>query len=516
EKYKEIATLLASRRESREQYVADLVQKLNNALRKAGITAEVYGRPKHIYSIYRKMVERGVGFDHIYDLAAVRVIVEKKPECYLVLGVVHCLWPPIPGQFDDYIALPKASGYRSLHTAVMGPEGKSLEIQIRTREMHKAAEFGVAAHWRYKEGEKRDLKLEQRVAWLRHLLEWQREMAGAQDFVESLKTDVFSDQVYVFTPKGEIRELPAGSTPLDFAYYIHSDIGHRCIAAMVNHKPVTLDYRLQNGDQVDIITSPDSRGPTAEWLNPSLRLVRTTRARTAIRQYLRRRQREENVARGRQQMDAEISRLRLPSADLNQTAEMLEYQSAEDLLAAVGSGEVSSEDVVSGLSGGELPKKGIDPTEMGVSISQVRGTEALGNGEQVNRLARCCNPVPGEPIAGYLTLGKGITVHRLDCPNLMAGNGDRIVPVRWGPMEATQFPVALRLEADDLEGVLRDVAVILAEEPAAMTSLTAETKPNGYTTVRLNLNVSGAAELGQVISRLEDVTGVQKVTREAI
>src|SRR5919202_1752381 len=350
--YKQIARSLdLGRRAVREEYIANVIGLLRAELERHGIQAEISGRPKHIYSIWRKMQRRGADFSNIYDLLALRVIVEDVAACYHALGVVHALWRPIAGQFDDYIAMPKDSLYQSLHTTVIGPEGRPLEIQIRTGEMHRIAEYGIAAHWRYKEGVRRDTKYDDKIAWLRQLLDWHHDVAGAQEFVESLKTDVFQDQVYVFTPKGEIRELPAGATPLDFAYRIHTDIGHRCVGGKVNGRLVSLDYQLKNGEIVEIITSKSPKGPSRDWLNPNLNYVKTHHAREKIRQWFRRQQREENILRGREIMEKELARLGLSKTPPEELAALLKFEKVDDFLAALGSGDISPQNVALKLLG---------------------------------------------------------------------------------------------------------------------------------------------------------------------
>jgi len=516
DKYKEIAGLLAARRPVREKYITAVILVLREELEKAGIKADVSGRPKHIYSIYRKMQRRGVDFSQIYDLLAVRVLVDEVSDCYSALGVVHSLWHPIPGQFDDYIAMPKESLYQSLHTTVIGPEGKPLEIQIRSHEMHRVAEYGVAAHWRYKEGSKRDLKFEQKIAWLRQLLDWQKEMAGAQEFIESLKTDIFQDQVYVFTPKGEIRELPAGATPLDFAYRIHTDVGHRCVGAKVNQRLVPLDYQLQNGDIVEIVTSKTPKPPSRDWLNPNLNFVKTAHAREKIRQWFKRQQREENVVRGREQLDKELIRLGLDHIKLEEIAALFKYEKVDDLLAAIGTGEVNPQGISAKLMTPEpslaegLPEVG--PT---APTTVTKGVQVMGVGDLLSRLARCCNPVPGEPIVGYITRGKGITVHRADCPNILAEDErERLVPVEWGRVQEQVYPVNIRLEAWDRDGLLRDVATVVAEDRVNMASVSAISNPDRTATIRATLEISGLAKLSRILSRLEGIKGVLSVHRD--
>jgi GTP diphosphokinase / guanosine-3',5'-bis(diphosphate) 3'-diphosphatase len=521
EKYKETAALLASRRPDREGYITTAVKILQEELAKAGLEAEVAGRPKHIYSIYRKMQRRGVEFNQIYDLLAVRVLVDEVSDCYSALGVVHALWHPIPGQFDDYIAMPKESLYQSLHTSVIGPEGKPLEIQIRTHLMHRVAEYGVAAHWRYKEGTRRDLKFEEKIAWLRQLLDWQKEMAGAQEFVESLKTDVFQDQVYVFTPKGAIRELPAGATPLDFAYRIHTDIGHRCIGAKINQRLVPLDYQLQNGDIIEILTSKTPKGPSRDWLNSNLNFVKTAHAKEKIRQWFRREQREENILRGRELVDKELARLGLTSVKLDEIAELFRFERVDDLLAAVGCGEVSTQSIATKLitpepTAANLVSDGLlAPVQLAPPVL-AKGVQVMGVGDLLSRIARCCNPVPGEPIIGYITRGSGVTVHRSTCPNVLAEDEPhRLVPVEWGRTPERVYPVNIRLEAWDRDGLLKDFATVVSEDHISVSSMSAVSHPDNTATIRATLEIGGIAKLSRILSRIEGLKGVMSVRRES-
>ena len=435
-----------------------VVEVLEDELKSHGLKAEISGRPKHIYSISRKMQRRSADIGQIYDLLAVRVLVESVPECYTVLGVVHALWRPLPGQFDDYIASPKESLYQSLHTTVLSLDGRPLEIQIRTHEMHQVAEYGVAAHWRYKEGRTPDLKFDAKVAWLRQLMDWQKDVVGgAQEFVDSLKTDVFQDQVYVFTPKGEIKELPTGATPLDFAYRIHTDVGHKCVGAKVNGRMVSLDYRLQNGDIVEIITARGSKGPSRDWLNPNLGYINTANAREKIRQWFRRQQREENIARGRELVEKELKRLGLTADEAGRHPGALQARKAGRL---PGGGWLRRHPSASDLDeAGYATRQSSSPTEIPLSRpikpadTPARGIRVLGVGDLLTRLARCCNPVPGDEIIGFITRGKGVTVHRVDCQSVLSEDEkDRLVGVDWGRTDQQVFPVTVRVEAWDREG----------------------------------------------------------------
>jgi len=516
--YKEVAEHLASRRQVRERYIDHAMKTLHSELEKAGVKAEISGRAKHLWSIAQKMRRKNVGFNEVYDLLAIRVIVADVPACYAALGVVHTLWPPVPGQFDDYIAVPKTNLYQSLHTAVMGPDGQPLEIQVRTQEMHALAEHGIAAHWKYKEGGKRDPGYEEKLAWVRQLMEWQHDVADAQEFVESLKVDVFQDQVFVFTPKGEIKDLPAGSTPIDFAYRIHTDIGHRCIGAKVSGRIVPLDHRLQNGDIVEIITSKAARGPSRDWLT----MVRTPGAREKIRQWFKRQQREENITHGRELLDKELRRISqrslgdIPDAELQRVAERLQLHDADTMFASMGYGAISAAQVVTRLrvlddQQLEIPDVAPappPPTSRG-------GVKVKGVGDLLVRFGVCCNPVPGDEVVGYITRGRGVTVHRNDCANVRgSGEQERLVEVDWDVGNARTYPVAIRIEGWDRGGFLRDVAGVISENQVQLVSLSANANPDKTAVVNATLQVTSIEQLSRVLAKLEGVRDVLSVSRD--
>ncbi|MCC6175317.1 MAG: bifunctional (p)ppGpp synthetase/guanosine-3',5'-bis(diphosphate) 3'-pyrophosphohydrolase [Chloroflexi bacterium] len=516
--YKDIARQLAGRRVQREQYIASVVELLDADLKRVGIKAEITGRPKHIYSIYRKMRARSAEISQIYDLLAVRVLVDTLPECYSVLGQIHALWRPIPGQFDDYIANPKESGYQSLHTTVVAVGGHPLEIQIRTYDMHQMAEYGVAAHWRYKEGRRPDLRFDAKVAWLRQLMDWHKDVAaGAQEFVDSLKTDIFQDQVYAFTPKGEIKEMPAGATPLDFAYRVHTEVGHKCVGAKVNGRMVPLDHRLQNGDIVEIITARGSKGPSRDWLNPNLGYVHTANAREKIRQWFRKQQREENVQRGKELLEKELKRLSIEGLRLDDIATALKYEKLDDFLAAVGYGDIHPHQVATRVAS-ELRQAEIQeeaPALRRATTPDTRGIRVLGVGDLLTRLAKCCDPVPGDDIVGYITRGKGVTVHRAGCSSVKnEQDKERLVSVDWGRTDQQVFPVTIRVEAWDRVGLARDVAALLADEGLSMTAQTAVVHKDQTATVWATVEVGGLDKLSRVLHRLEGVRDVFSVVRE--
>ena len=514
-KYKEIAGSIKSRRAARERYISRVEAVLEEELKKAAIPADISGRPKHIYSIYRKMERQGTDISQIYDLQAVRIIVGEVRDCYTVLGIVHSLWHPLPGQFDDYIASPKESMYQSLHTTVLCLDAKPLEIQIRTREMHQLAEYGVASHWRYKEGLKKDAKFDAKIAWLRQLMDWQQDMMiGAQEFVDSLRTDVFQDQVYVFTPKGEIKELTAGATPLDFAYRVHTDVGHRCVGGKVNGRLVSLDYQLKNGDIVEILTSKSSRGPSRDWLNPNLNYIKTIHARDKIRQWFKKQQRDENIARGREMLEKELKRLGLDFGKLDEVASAFKYEKSDDFLAAVGYGDINTHQVAQRLSPAPVEEE-LPPTVAAIPIADTRGIQVQGVGDLLTRLARCCNPVPGDPIVGFITRGKGVTVHRTDCPSVInEDEPERLVKVEWGRMDHQTFPVTIRVDAWDREGLVRDVAAVVADEKVNIASASVTVHKDRTATLTATLEIASIDRLARVLAKVEGIKDVFSVTRD--
>jgi len=523
EKYREIAELLASKRVTRERVIAEASAILKEHLEAAGIKAEVTGRAKHIYSIYQKMRRysaQSKSFDQIYDLLAMRVFVDTVSECYHALGVIHALWRPIPGQFDDYIGNPKDSMYQSLHTTVVGPGGRPLEIQIRTWEMHRVAEYGVAAHWRYKEGGRQAGRDEERIAWLRQLIEWQRDLAGADEFVESVKTDIFHDQVFVYTPKGDVLDLPAGATPLDFAYRIHTDLGHQTVGAKVNGRMVPLNSPLKTGDVVEILRSRTSKGPSRDWLNQNLGYIRTAHSREKIRQWFRKQERAENIERGREMLEKELKRLGWDVSERQeQLLSLFNYTSWEDFLAAIGYGGISTNSIARKVAAviereeaeaeapPELPHKQ-EPAKLGGP-----GMRVLGVGNLLTTMARCCNPVPGDQIIGYVTRSRGVSVHRADCLNVLnEAERERIVEVEWGTVTRT-YPVSVRIEAWDRVGLLRDITTVVTDEKVNMVGVRTIENGDGSVTITTTLETTGIEQLSRLLSRIEIVRGVRSVER---
>jgi guanosine-3',5'-bis(diphosphate) 3'-pyrophosphohydrolase len=516
EQYRRVSQLVAEKGVQREKFIARAIGLLKNEFDRIGLVADISGRPKHIYGIYQKM-ERyaaiGRHFDEIHDLLAVRVIVGTVAECYSAVGIIHSLWHPLPDAFDDYIANPKPNGYQALHTAVMCLGTTPLEIQIRTREMHHVDEYGVAAHWQYKEGETKDIEFEERVAWLRQLIEWHRELSGAEEFLESVKTDIFIDQVFVYTPRGEIKDLPRGATPLDFAYRVHTDLGHRCIGAKVNGKLVSLSYELKNGDVIEIITSKGSRGPSLDWLNPNLNYVRTSHARTKIRQWFNKQERTENVERGRQILDKELRRLGI-KVERQALAELFSYTSLDDFLAAVGAGNITAHQIVLKLAAQE--EKSAEATQVVAPRAAPTTVRVLGVGDLVTNIAQCCHPVPGDKIIGYITRSRGVTIHREDCHNVInEDERERLIPVEWGQSDVL-YPVNIQLQAWDRVGLMRDVTTLVAEERVNIASVNLANGDGHTITMYLTLETKGLAQLSQILKKIDGVRGVLSVTRVGV
>lgn len=512
--YHQIAKLIAARRVTRERYIARVSRILREELEKAGIKAEVTGRPKSIYSVHTKMeryAAQGKEFSDIHDLLALRVFVDNNPDCYSALGVVHSLWHPIPGHFDDFIANPKQNRYKGLHSTVMCLDARPLEVQIRTHHMHRIAEYGVAAHWRYKEGAKKDIEFEEKITWLRQLMEWQRELSGTA-FIESIKTDIFQDQVFVYTPKGEIKELPRGATPLDFAYRIHTNVGHRCIGAKVNGRMVSLDYQLNNGDTVEIMTTKSDRGPSLDWLNPNLGYVKTHHAREKIRQWFRRQERAENIERGRTILEKELRRLGLGFADRERIAGLFKYDGVDDFLAAIGCGDISAHLIGLKITAPDeqpqTPSAAAPPKPQTTSPVQV-----LGAGDLLTHIAPCCQPAPGDEIIGFVTRTRGVTIHRKDCPNVLnEDEKERLVKVTWGK-SGLSFPVTIRVEAWDRVGLLRDVTSLVSDEKINIAAASLDDQSDEMLSVFLTLDISTIGQLGRLFYKLEGVPGVINVTR---
>jgi GTP pyrophosphokinase len=523
EAYHNIADLIDERRQARETYIQRVIAELQARLRLEGISAEVAGRPKHIYSIYRKMVRKDVDFGQIYDVRGIRVRVDSVQDCYGALGVVHALWKPLPGEFDDFIATPKDNMYQSLHTAVVGPEGKTVEVQIRTREMHRRAELGIAAHWRYKEGaRKRDVAFENKVAWIRSLMDWRGDVEDAQEFVDALKIEVLEDRVYVFTPKGQVLDLPAGSTPIDFAYYVHTEVGHRCRGARVNGRLVQLTYELTNGDQVEIITAKHG-GPSRDWLRPDLGYVRSARSRQKIRRWFRQQDREDNISFGREQLKRELKRLNLAQdVRYQDIAALFDYRSLDDFYAAIGFGDLSSQRVAARVLQ-ELRSEEVftEEEEAPVAVTP-EGIRVKGVGDLYTQLAQCCKPEPAdpEPIIGYVTRGSGVTIHKWNCPNILVrtnrGEVERLIEVDWGTGEERIYPVVVKVRAWDRDGLLRDIATVIAEEGVNMRKVNSVlAQKMNLTTLTATLEITSISQLISILDKIERLPNVIEVSRQA-
>jgi len=516
-KYKEIAEKLADRRGDREQQIQRIIKKLREELRKEGIAARISGRPKHIYSIYQKMTRKEMPFEMLMDLRGVRLIVDDVATCYKALGIVHMKWRPIPGEFDDYIAARKENNYQSLHTAVIFDDGKPLEVQIRTQQMHDNAEYGIAAHWRYKEDDA-NLKdsYQQKISWIRSLFNWQQEDEDAEELVDSWKSDVFKDRVYLLTPQGDIIDLPAGSTPIDFAYHVHTEIGHRCRGAKINGKLVSLDYVLETGNQVEILTAKRG-GPSRDWLNPNLGLVRTSRARSKIKQWFKRQDRELNLEQGKNILEKEFKRLGIKSVDLEQVIPEFNIKSIDDLYVAIGCGDIGTGRVVNKLA--EKEEEQLD-TELSLDLvaapSSIMPSEAIkvmGLKGIATTMAKCCNPMPGDDIIGYITRGRGATIHRRDCPNILqVEEKERLVKVSWGQPGRT-FTVPIQIKAYDRQGLMTDISTIISDENINLIDMSLKMNQH-LANIKLIVGVKGISQLSRLLTRIESLPNVFEAKRE--
>ncbi|MDR7344543.1 GTP pyrophosphokinase [Pantoea alhagi] len=528
DEYKRIAKLLHERRIDREQYIETFVNSLRTEMTREGVKAEVYGRPKHIYSIWRKMQKKSLAFDELFDVRAVRIVAERLQDCYGALGIVHTLYRHLPDEFDDYVANPKPNGYQSIHTVVLGPGGKTVEIQIRTRQMHEDAELGVAAHWKYKEGSGGQARgahgHEERIAWLRKLIAWQEEMADTGELLEEVRSQVFDDRVYVFTPKGDVVDLPAGSTPLDFAYHIHSDIGHRCIGAKIGGRIVPFTYQLQMGDQIEIITQKQPN-PSRDWLNPNLGYVTTSRGRSKIHAWFRKQDRDKNIVAGRQILDNELNQLDI---SLKEAEKLLlpryNVGTLDELLAAIGGGDIRLNQMVNFLQAKlnkpsaeeedrealrQLTQKSHTPQRAGKESGRVV-VEGVGN--LMHHIARCCQPIPGDDIVGFITQGRGISIHRADCDqlaDLMSHAPERIVDAVWGESYSSGYSLVVRVTANDRSGLLRDITTILANEKVNVLGVSSRSDTRKQlATIDMDIEIYNHQVLGRVLARLNQVPDI--------
>jgi GTP pyrophosphokinase len=510
--YKTIAAQLDEKRADREAYIQGIIERLQAEIALHGIVAEVSGRPKHIASIVNKMRRKRLSFEQLYDIRAVRVLVKHEIDCYTVLGLVHNLWQPIPGEFDDYISQPKSNDYRSLHTAVIGPEARALEVQIRTFDMHRHAELGVAAHWRYKEGGRQDAQYEEKIAWLRRILEWKDDVADSSEFTEQFRTELFQDQVYVLTPQGRVVALDRGATPVDFAYALHTDLGHRCRGAKVNGAMVPLNTVLDNGQRVEIVTAKEG-APSRDWLNPALGYLATHRARSKVRAWFRQRDVGEQVGLGRSLLEKELKRLGVVDASQEKLAQRLKFGKVDEFLAALGRGDVGQRDLVNALQESGKVVAALTPTSKPRVHAKTGNPVTIpGLGDVPLMLARCCKPQPPEAIVAYTTVGRGVTVHRADCAALRRANPARRMPAEWVADAGAAFEVDILLQAFDRQGLLRDISDVIAKDKLDVLRVNTESRGE-YAHMRLTVRVKELQQLSRLLARLQHVQNVIEVGR---
>ncbi len=519
--YKQIAKQLDEKRADRTQYIDDIVERLQQLLNEQGIKATVYGRPKHIYSIWKKMQKKRLTFEQLFDIRAMRIIAERLQDCYAALGIVHANFKHIPNEFDDYIATPKPNGYQSIHTVIVGPAGKSIEIQMRTQQMHQDAELGIAAHWKYKEGPQgKATGHEERLNWLRKILQWQEEVAETGDLVEELRSQVFDDRVYVFTPRGDVLDLPLGATPLDFAYYIHTNIGHRCIGAKVNQRIVPFTYQLKSGDQVEVLTGKELN-PSRDWMHPGLGYVHSSRARATIHSYFKRQDRDKNLEAGKELVERELNKVHIPLKAINDACQRFNQSNVEELYTAIGAGDVRIMSVVRHL------QQRLAPPEPEIVVRKPRPAKTSnrndtiiveGVGHLMSHLANCCQPVPGEPIVGYITQGRGVSVHRRDCDqlaHLLTQHPEREVEVNWSGDSNVGFEAQLLLMCTDRTGILRDITTVLANQRVALLGVNSlSNKAEQSADIVLTIEVQDVNKLRKVMVSLKQIPDVYDVARK--
>ena len=530
QQYYRIVNLMKKKRTEREEYLNNVMGQIREQLDEVDIKADLFGRPKHIYSIYRKMAVQNKQFNEIYDLLAVRVTVESIKDCYAVLGIIHSTWKPMPGRFKDYIAMPKQNLYQSLHTTVIGPQGDPLEVQIRTEEMHRIAEYGVAAHWAYKEGKKVEAPkntVDSRLTWFREILDFQNESDNAEEFMESLKFDLFSDMVYVFSPKGDVIEMPAGSVPIDFAYRVHSEIGNRTIGAKVNGKMVPLDTELHTGDIIEILTSKQSFGPSRDWL----KIAKSTQAKNKIKQFFKKQLRVDNVQIGKDLIDKEIKAQEfvpkeiMTAENIKRVCEKFNFAGEDDMYAAVGFGGITAQQVVNRLAERQRKKREQDEALEKITVEMKNpaphkqtesGVIVRGIDNMMIRLSRCCNPVPGDSIIGFITKGRGVSVHRADCPNVLAGESDRLIPVEWenaGSPDKKDYQIDIEVEAYDRNGLINEVMHMVSETKTTISAVSGRADSNKIATINMTIMIAHISHLNRVVERIKQIPDVYSVTR---
>lgn len=530
QQYYRIVNLMKKKRAEREEYLNGVIDEVRQEVTDVNIKADISGRPKHIYSIYRKMVLQNKQFTEIYDLLAVRIVVNSIKDCYAVLGIIHTCWKPMPGRFKDYIAMPKPNMYQSLHTTVIGPKGDPLEVQIRTSEMHQIAEYGVAAHWAYKEGKEinEQSSLEDKLTWFREILEFQDDATNAEEFMESLKIDLFSDMVFIFTPKGDVIELPAGSNPIDFAYRIHSEIGNKTIGAKVNGKIVPLDYKLKTGDIMEVLTSKHSYGPSTDWL----KMTQTSQAKNKIRQFFKKQRREENVEKGRELVAAEIREMEfdlkevLTAENLKRVVEKFNFSNEDDMYAAVGYNGITGLQIANRLTERLRKQKEQDQlTDLKEAVSEVKtvnhtkkresGVRVQGIDNLLIRLSKCCNPVPGDEIVGFITKGRGVSIHRTDCTNLESGEENRLIPVEWETdlNSRKEYNVEIEITGFDRRGLLNEVLQMVAETKTNMSAVSGKSDRNKVATINMSISITNISHLQKVVDRIKQIPDIYSVRR---
>jgi GTP pyrophosphokinase len=516
DRYREIAAGLQERRSEREAFIADIIRQLQEALAESDISAEISGRPKHIYSIWRKMQRKNSGLEQIFDMRAVRIFVKDVRDCYAALGVVHNRWPYLPGEFDDYIANPKDNNYQSLHTAVIGPGGRTIEVQIRTFEMHRHAELGVAAHWRYKEGGGPAAAFDQKIRFLRNLLEPDN---ADGDLLEQIRDDVFEDRVYAISPKGDVVEMPAGSTPLDFAYHVHTQVGHRCRGAKINGRIVPLTYKVQNGDRIEIITGSEPN-PSRDWMSPQLNYLASTRSRSKVRNWFRQQDKDQNRRQGREILERELSRLNVNDIPLEQIAKHMKFGNLDGLCVALGAGDTTAAAVASALQnlrGSQQEDTLRTRRPQGGKVAGAEQIAVSGVGDLLCNFARCCRPVPPEAISGYITQARGVSIHRADCRNFLSLNSrspERVIAVDWGTPAGAMYPAELTIRAFDRQGLLRDISSIFTDEKVSVDGVqTSVDRKHQQVVMDVRLSVPDLPSLSRAISRLEQLANVTAVQR---
>lgn len=538
QQYYRIVHLMNSKRDEREAYIDRTVEDIRVATEELDIYAQIYGRPKHIYSIYRKMKDQKKEFEEIYDLLAIRVLVDTIKDCYAVLGAIHTKWKPMPGRFKDYIAMPKTNMYQSLHTTVIGPNGNPVEVQIRTHEMHEVAEFGVAAHWAYKEGKTdgvAETEESRQLSWFHDIIELQDESHDASDFMESVKGDIFSDKVYVFTPKGDVTELPKGSGPLDFAYNIHTEIGNKTTGAKINGKMVPLDYKLKNGDIIEVLTSANSFGPSRDWLQ----LVATSRARNKIRRFFKDQDRELNIAKGKESLEKQLIAMDFSPKEIMSKARMTEflskqnYHNEEDLYAVIGNGEITAQTIANRLTeserrerekirkqqeADELLQQPMKKDSEKIKVRHEGGIVIQGVENLLIRISRCCNPVPGDDIVGYITKGRGVSIHRQDCPNIVNNDeaSQRLIEVEWEDTAASsdqEYNADLEIYGYNRSGLLNDVLLVVNGMTKNLISVEARPGRNKTATIHLTLSIQNLSHLKQIVDKIKTIPDVYSVRR---